>query len=434
MRALLSSAFVLCLGLISVTPRIALADAECVSGNCGTPDQSGGGCGCGCGCSVLVAMTDRGDTYQFADDFDGDGLEDEFDNCPFSSNYEQIDNDSDGIGDSCDVCSGMADPDQADLDGNGVGDACSDDIDGDSILNAGDNCPRLPNSGQQDTDHNGLGDLCDSDFLDACRLNPSGEGCEDDWDGDGVSNDNDSCPVIQNGDRLDTDLDGLGDACDQDADNDGIANIHDNCKTLANPGQVDLDGDGLGDGGVWGSGAESCDQRECYAVPGKDDCLDPNAAFRIDMAAIDKMGQFFVDDTIILVMLTNRLQATHQWTARFDKLPQDSQAQLVNAKGAASTLGRSPQVANCLRQGDDGSCSEMNSLRFTPDEPGEYVIKVTAELPRGDERGIGPATATATITTKIAGKAAGGCNAAGGAGAFGAVLLGLLALVNRRRR
>ena len=40
---------------------------ECPGGLCGTPDESGGGgCGCGCGCgSVLVAMTDRGDTYQF---------------------------------------------------------------------------------------------------------------------------------------------------------------------------------------------------------------------------------------------------------------------------------------------------------------------------------------------------------------------------------
>ena len=45
---------------------------------------------CGCG-SVLVAMTDRGDTYQFADDFDGDGIEDDFDNCPFLSNWDQDD-------------------------------------------------------------------------------------------------------------------------------------------------------------------------------------------------------------------------------------------------------------------------------------------------------------------------------------------------------
>ena len=60
---------------------------ECAGGLCGTPNQSGGGCGCGCGCSILVAMTDRGDTYQFADDFDGDGIEDQYDNCPFATNY-----------------------------------------------------------------------------------------------------------------------------------------------------------------------------------------------------------------------------------------------------------------------------------------------------------------------------------------------------------
>ena len=41
-------------------------------GDCGTPEQSGGGGG-GKG-SVLIANTDLGDTYQHADDYDGDGI------------------------------------------------------------------------------------------------------------------------------------------------------------------------------------------------------------------------------------------------------------------------------------------------------------------------------------------------------------------------
>ena len=69
---------------------------ECAGGLCGTPTQTGGGCGCGC--SVLIAQTDLGDTYQYSDDYDNDGWEDDFDNCPFSANGDQLDGDGDGFG------------------------------------------------------------------------------------------------------------------------------------------------------------------------------------------------------------------------------------------------------------------------------------------------------------------------------------------------
>lgn len=78
-----------------------------------------------------------------ARDSDGDGLSDEQDNCPTTSNY-----------------------DQADLDGDGLGDACDDDEDRDGVPSTGsywvvlDNCPRVANPGQEDRDLDGVGDAC----------------------------------------------------------------------------------------------------------------------------------------------------------------------------------------------------------------------------------------------------------------------------------
>src|SRR6185436_20615860 len=107
---------------------------ECTGGLCGTPNQTGGGgCGCGCGCSILINQTDVGDTYQYADDYDDDGYEDDFDNCPFSINNDQLDVDGDGIGDACDNCNGAANLEQKDVDGDGFGDSCDLDIDNDGI-------------------------------------------------------------------------------------------------------------------------------------------------------------------------------------------------------------------------------------------------------------------------------------------------------------
>ena len=66
-------------------------------------------------------------------DTDGDGVPDENDNCPNSSNADQLDSDGDGIGDVCDSAS------QPDADGDGVADA-------------DDNCPPIPNANQLDSE------------------------------------------------------------------------------------------------------------------------------------------------------------------------------------------------------------------------------------------------------------------------------------------
>lgn len=105
---------------------------------CGTPNQSGGNGGEG---SILIANTDLGDSYQHADDFDDDGIEDPTDNCPRYPNPDQLDRDSDSIGDMCDNCLNVWNPEQSNIDGDEYGDYCDDDIDNDQILNSADECP-----------------------------------------------------------------------------------------------------------------------------------------------------------------------------------------------------------------------------------------------------------------------------------------------------
>lgn len=139
------------------------------------------------------------------------------------------DADGDGIGDQYDNCPRTANQDQSDIDGDGTGDVCDDDKDGDGVANSSDNCPAEPNPDQDDLDGDGVGDACD-----------------DDIDGDGEPNSVDNCPEVPNPDQEISDGDGTGDACD-DSDNDGIVDADDNCPETENPDQKDSDGDGVGD-------------------------------------------------------------------------------------------------------------------------------------------------------------------------------------------
>lgn len=441
-------------GLLVVAPLGAQA-GECTSGQCGTPNQSGGGCGCGCG-SILVAMTDRGDTYQFADDFDGDGIEDEFDSCPFAANVDQADADGDAVGDACDNCIDVANPGQANLDGNDAGDACDPDDDGDGYADAEDTCPAIPNVAQADFDGDGRGDLCDADddgdgvkdIDDDCRLgdaNDPGAECTADADGDGIPRADDNCPSIanplQNGVQPDTDGDGKGDACDQDIDNDGVENAFDNCISKPNPSQVDVDRDGVGDNGNFTDGPGSCDFQECYVIGGDaESCLNPEAAFDIRLSSFTRnmSPEILVGDQVGVALFSNRLEMPHSWTARLEKVPAGSQAKLIHAEGVGSTGHKDPQVVNCLRV-EEGVCTETNHLRFEPDVPGEYLIEVSATLPQGDPKELGVETTTSTLSVDVApadDTAPSGC-AAGGASA-GAIVLGslaaLLSAVRRRKR
>lgn len=75
-----------------------------------------------------------------------------------------------------------------------------------------------------------------------------------DADGDGICANEDNCPDFINGDQLDSDEDGIGDICDicpfsadNDPDGDGLCTDADNCPGISNPDQLDSDGDGIGD-------------------------------------------------------------------------------------------------------------------------------------------------------------------------------------------
>lgn len=189
------------------------------------------------------------------DDDDNDGILDIVDNCPLTSNADQLNTDNDGMGDVCDEdddndgildvddnCPLVSNPDQADADNDGIGDICEDpnDDDGDGIDDADDNCPSTANPNQEDLDDDGIGDVCDLDN-----------------DNDGIVDTLDNCPLIHNQDQLDTDNDGIGDVCDKDDDEDGILDEDDNCPLVVNPNQEDADNDGIGD--VCDSSADDLD-------------------------------------------------------------------------------------------------------------------------------------------------------------------------------
>jgi Thrombospondin type 3 repeat len=157
-------------------------------------------------------------------DIDGDGVRDEFDNCPQARNADQSDVDRDGLGDKCDP-----------------------DADADGDPNAADNCPLVANPGQEDdgpegNPNNGLGDACDRDS-----------------DGDTHADPLDNCPAVANANQADFDGDDTGDACDVDNDDDGVFDAVDNCRFTYNFDQADADRDGRG---------SACDDSELGFRPG----------------------------------------------------------------------------------------------------------------------------------------------------------------------
>lgn len=141
--------------------------------------------------------------YEDTSDVDNDGVPAYQDNCPLSSNSDQID-----------------------TDGDGEGDACDSDDDNDGVIDRDDAFP-LDASETEDYDEDGIGNNAD-----------------DDDDNDGVRDDLDDFPLNPE-ESLDTDGDGIGNNADEDDDGDGIADELD-AFPLDKTESVDSDGDGIG--------------------------------------------------------------------------------------------------------------------------------------------------------------------------------------------
>jgi MYXO-CTERM domain-containing protein len=425
---------------LASSPAWASGEGECSGGACGTPDTSGGApcvagdcSGGGGGGSILVANTDTGDTYQYADDYDEDGREDDVDNCPFVANKAQLDSDGDGIGDLCDACPLAVNKDQLDADGDGLGDACDADADNDGVLGKQDTCPLLANPAQLDSDGDGIGDACDADAdndgvpnaKDNCPLvanpdqkntdpNTFGDACDRDTDKDNIEDAKDNCTVVANPDQKDSDGDTVGDACDPDLDNDGKPNLKDTCPLVANADQTDSDRDGKGD---------ACDSRFCYVVGGDaKNCLDPKQTFRV----FSPGGLLRTGEASRLRLFANRESSAIRYTWIVESRPAGSSATVQNPQGTVQLS--TPYEYHYLKG---------KVATFSPDQPGEYRIRVTAELVFADTVNPSFPRSSSYVTTFTAeGEPVGGCAVAGPSASLtlALVLLGLLGLALLRRR
>ena len=376
-------------------------------GSCGTPNMSGGGGGGGGG-AILIANTDLGDTYQNADDFDDDGIEDPQDNCPRVRNLDQLDQDGDGIGDMCDNCINQNNPLQLNKDEDAFGDLCDADLDGDLVDNVVDNCPEVHNllidGKQPDLDNDGLGDACDDDIdgdglpsiSDPCPMNKDitnpTEGqlsiCFPDVDGDGVFDIGpdgmtpvDNCPSIYNPEQLDLDGDLKGNLCDDDDDNDGVLDLIDNCPEVANElvdgKQLDSDRDGLG---------EACDERFCFVVFGdQENCLDPQESLKVYTPS------FLVatGSDVRLRLFANRENQEMEYSWRIVDAPKGASLAVANARGIVSAS--SPY---------EYRYEDSREPVFKPSAAGEYTIEVTVTTVGADNE-TGEVNASSTFTARL---------------------------------
>jgi len=122
-------------------------------------------------------------------DGDGDGVLDDVDNCPSTSNPGQENSDTDLIGDACDNCSAVANANQRDSNGDGYGNICDGDLNNNGATNTFDLAlfkSVLPSSGTlsglaDDADFNGGGvvNTLDVAIMRTLLAKPPGPSCID---------------------------------------------------------------------------------------------------------------------------------------------------------------------------------------------------------------------------------------------------------------
>jgi ligand-binding sensor domain-containing protein len=222
------------------------------------------------------------------------------------------------------------------------------DTDGDGVTDDQDNCPMAPNPGQEDGDGDGDGDACDGDT-----------------DGDGVPPDQDNCPDAPNPDQLDFDRDGQGDACDADpdgdgldeateamrgtspraadTDGDGLADGADTCPTVADRAGLDKNGDGVGDACDPDDDGDGVpDWRDTCAQTPNPDQADSDADGTGDACAADIDGDGVANETDNCPAQANPAQGAADCRGRFQRLTygRDVRAVRGTASGAvAATAG-----------------------------------------------------------------------------------------------
>jgi len=446
MRAFTLTLATLALAAAPLLAQGAPPSGECTGNSgdpaCGAPEQTGGGGGCGCGGgSILIAFTDQGDSYQYADDFDDDGVEDAQDNCPFNFNPDLVDGDGDGFGDACDFCADTAAPTeggvaiQRDTDADGIGDECDDDADGDGAANASDNCPLVINPGQSNSGGSAAGDACDTDDdgdgcldgNDNCPLQAAVNCTEDlavvpnecfaDQDADDIDDSRDNCVAQPNPDQADTDGDSIGDACDQDLDNDTIDNRVDNCVQVPNDQADNEDRDSLGD---------ACDDKLCYVIDGDEtNCLDPVAPFAVRASLSEqRLEGVETGSDVLLHIFANRENKAIRYTWTVVEQPAGGNASISQPKGGVSFSNGIQYVYE----------NDRRAL-FNAKVPGTYTVELLAELAFADEEGYDITAAKSRVVIDVGGAVlSDGCSQTGGSTWFAASLIGLALGLRRRRR
>lgn len=150
---------------------------------------------------------------EIIEDLDGDGLEDDEDNCPDVANPDQVDSDGDGDGDACVPCAGLNTPCALVLSAFCPDDRCGGGIERPTLGGVcnGTYCAfntsasvLSPCGATQKCVEDGAEGRCEE--VAACRAGV-------DRDMDGVPDDEDTCPDFPDPNQEDSDADGIGDHC-----------------------------------------------------------------------------------------------------------------------------------------------------------------------------------------------------------------------------